>query len=328
MTGLRPTESHVGARQRLHLRAGSISGSGPGSTFTRGSADDRLLAPLRRHRGWTVLGLFVAAVAAATRFAAIGVLPPSIKSKSFAHATASTKLVLGETSSFGYSKKSREPYSALSTRTYALADMVDSPEITEYVARAAGLPVSKVGILGPQWVELQRDQQFPSGPQRDRQITIEKDPYQITIDQETTQPGEGPGAGSGPPVIDVQAQAPTTEIAVRLASAVPAALHAYVKHAQATAGVPERDRYDVSQIVPVSVSPARKSQLADVGVFTFFVVFVLWCGAEIVVFSLVRDLRRTAAALEGGESSDRWSDSGPLATGRPLKPQSDWMREL
>ena len=33
------------------------------------------------------LGLIVAALAAATRFAAIGILPPSIKSKPFAHAT-------------------------------------------------------------------------------------------------------------------------------------------------------------------------------------------------------------------------------------------------
>jgi hypothetical protein len=259
----------------------------------RADADERLLAPLRRHRGWTLLGLIVAAVAAATRFASVGVLPPSIKIKAFAHASASTKVVLGETSSFGYSNTSREPYGALSTRTYALADMVDSPELTEYVARAAGLPASQIGILGPRWVELQREQQFPSGPQRDRQITIEKDPYQVTIDQETTQAGEGPGPGSGPPVIDVETQAPSTELAARLARAVPAALAAYVEQTQATAGVPERDRYNVVQLVPVSIAPARKSQLADVGAFTFFAILVLWCGAQVAVASLMRDLRTT-----------------------------------
>jgi hypothetical protein len=242
--------------------------------------------------------------------------------KPFAHASASTKVVLGASSSFGYGKNWREPYSALSTRTYALADMVDSPEITGYVAQAAGLPVSKIGILGPQWVELVRDQQFPSGPQRDRQITIEKDPYQITIDQETTQPGEGPGAGAGPPVIDVETQAATEQIAARLASAVPAALHEYLQHLQESAGVPERDRYDVSQVVPVSVAPPRKSQLGDVGVFTFFAVFVLWCGAEIAVFSLVRDLRTTETPSKGGGSAGRLSDSGPLLPGTPLKPQT------
>lgn len=302
MTGLLRTRPH------LHRRAGSTAGPDPCSMQIRNNGNDRLLAPLRRHRGWTLLGLVVATMAMATRFASVGVLPPSIKIKRFAHATASTKVVVGENSGFGFGKNWREPYSSLSTRTYALADMVDSPEITEYVARAAGLPVSKIGIFGPQWVELQRDQQFPSGPQRDRQIIIEKDPYQITIDQETTQSGEGPGAGSGPPLIDIETQAPSIEIAVRLANAVPVALRAYVEHAQATEGVPERDRYEVSQASPVSAAPARKSQLADVGVFTFFAVFVLWCGAEIAAFSLVRDLR----TLKGEDSSMRWSDSRPI----------------
>ena len=310
MAGLSPTDSRVGTPQHVQRRTGPTPGPIPGPRWNRGSADNRLLGPLRSHRGWTLLGLIVAAVVAATRFAAIGILPPSIKMKPFAHATAITKVVLGETSSLGYPKGWREPYSTLSTRAYSLAEMIYSPEITEYVARAAGLPASKIGILGPQWVELQRVQQFPSGPQRDRQIVIEKDPYQITIDQETTQPGEGAGAGSGPPVIDVETQAPSTEIAARLASAVPAALDAYVENAQATAGVPEQDRYGVNQLGPVSVSPARKSQLADVGFFTFVAVFVLWCGAEIAFFSLVRDLRSTAATLEARGGSARWSYSG------------------
>jgi hypothetical protein len=308
MTRLRPTAGRLAARQRLDLRTASASGSGLGSVRNHG--DDGLLAPLRRHRRWTLVGLIVAALATATRFASIGILPPSINVKPFAHATASTKLALGEPS-FGYSRNWREPYSVLSTPTYALADMTYSPLITEYVARAARLPASKIGILGPQWIELQRTQQFPSGPQRDRQITIENDPYQITIDQETTFQGEGQGKGVGPPVIDVVTQAHSAEVAARLASAVYAALHAYVEQAQAMAGVPERYRYNVSQLVPVSVSPARKSQLATVGVFTFFAVLVLWWGAEVAVASLLRDLR-TAAALKARDSSDRCSDSGPL----------------
>ena len=285
MAGFRPTKPRLSARRHPQPEAGSAPAAAADRAGSRGRVDnDRLLAPLRQHRGWTFLGLIVAAVAMATRFVAIGVLPPSIKMKPFPHASASTKIVLGENSAFGYTKSSREPYSALAVRTYTLADMAYSPVVSDYIARAAGLPVSKIGILGPQWVELQRDQQFPSGPQRDRQILIEKDPYQITIDQDTTQPGEGPGPGSGVPVIDVETQAPTTEIAARLANAVPAALHAYVEHMQAAWGVPEKDRYGVKQLVPVSVSPARKSPLGDVALFTFFVVFVLWCGAEVAVF--------------------------------------------
>ena len=71
-----------------------------------------------------------------------------------------------------------------SARTYALADMVASPELAEYVARAAGLPASKIGILGPLWTDLWRSQQWASGPKRASQIIIENDPYHITIERQ------------------------------------------------------------------------------------------------------------------------------------------------
>jgi hypothetical protein len=308
MARVRPAEWRLVAGQRAHTRGGSTPGSG--SVRSRGNADDRLLAPLRRHRGWTLLGLLVALMAAATRFVAIGILPPSVEMKPFAHVQATTQVGLGRAGSSGPAKQGG--VDPLSTRTYALADMTYSPEIIGYVARAAGLPPSQIGVLGPLWTELWRSQQWASGPQRDRQITIEKDPYQITINQESTLPGDGPGPGPGPPVINVETQAPSTEAAARLASAVPAGLNAYIQHMQATAGIPEQDRLTVSQLVPVSVAPARTSQLADVAVFTFLAVFVLWCGAEIAVSSLVRDLRDTGAGSKVGNVPNRSSDNGPL----------------
>jgi hypothetical protein len=232
--------------------------------------------------------------------------------KPFAHAEASTEVVIGPNSPPGLSTSNSKLQEGLSTRTYALAEMVASPEITEYVARFARLPASKIGVLGPLWWELWRSQQWASGPKRASQIVIEKDPYHITIDQETVLPGEGPGPGPGPLLIDVDTQAPSTEAAARLASAVPAALSAYVQRAQALGGVPERDRYTVTQAGLVSVAPATRSQLASLGLFTFVAVIVLWCGAEIAVASLVRDLRATAAASKVGGAFDRSSGSGPL----------------
>ncbi len=281
----------------------------------RPTADDRLLAPLRRHWGWTLLGLIVAALAAATRFAAIGILPPSVKMKPFAHATASTEVQIGNTWLLRSGNPNAYDPAALSTRTYTLADMLDSPEIVKYVARAAGLPASKIGILGPVWKELWRQQQWPSPSQRDRQLIIQNDPYQIAVSQDSTQALEGPGPGSGPPVIEVQTQAPTAETAARLAGAVPSALSTYIQNAQATEGVPERDRYDVRQLGPVSVARARRSQLANVAGFTFLAVFVLWCACEIAVASLMRDLRATAVASKVGDSFDRSSDNGSLRAG-------------
>src|ERR1700727_394884 len=305
MAGVGPTKRRLRPR-----RAGTGSGARPAGASTRGRgvADDRLLAPLRRHWSWTLLGLSRAVVAAGTRFAAIGVLPPSIKMKSFAHANATTSVTLGDAwqqSASNIASRYNTRYGQLSERSYALADMINSPEITEYVARAAGLPASKIGILGPFWTDQWRIQQWPTGPKRASQIVVEKDPYQITLNEEAALPPYQP-------VIGVYTQAPNTAIAARLASAVPAGLNAYVEHVQATTGVPQRDRYTISQLGPVSADPAHRSQLANVAVFTFVGIFVLWCGIVIAVSSVVRDLRAAATVPKVGGSPERSSDSGPL----------------
>lgn len=296
----------VGLRRR-NVRPSSIRRSTPTPDRTRPDAQDRLLAPLRRHRLWTVLGLLVATVAAATRFAAIGVVPPSITLKPFAHARGSTEVVVGESRSFRHSVPDHYG-SVLSARAYALADIVASPELARYVARAAGVPASKIGILGPLWTDLWRSQQWAPGPKRASQILIEHDPYHITLNVETNSP-------PWPPVIDVETQAPNTQSAARLATAVVSGLQAYVLHLQTAIRVPQRERYDVSQLVPVSVTPARTSQLADVGALTFVAVFVLWCGVMVAVSSLIRDVRVIAADAKVGSGVDRSSGSRPQVAG-------------
>ena len=292
----------------------------PHPGLIRRNADDRLLAPLRQHRLLTILGLLVALVAAVTRFVAVGILPPSIAMKPFAHATASTQVVVGNAAPSRYSLLTRydKIYPA---RAYALTDMVASPEIAGYVARAAGLPVSKLGILGPLWTELWQQEQWASGPKRASQIVSENDPYHITL---------GVEANSRPwaPVINVAAQAPTTVTAARLASAVAVGLNAYLLHSQTATGVPARYRYDVSQLGQVSVAPPRSSQMLSVGLFTFFAVFVLWVGMVVAVSSSMRDVRARLLAAKVGDGLDRSSDRGRVLSGDRLTPLPDRMREL
>jgi hypothetical protein len=282
----------------------------PRRELDHATAEGGLLAPLRQHWRWTMLGLLVAGLAAGTRFVAIGVVPPSIKMKPFAHATASTELVVGRSAAFTHSVAGvNDPYIlTFSSRTYALADMLSSPELANYVARAAGLPVTKIGIMGPLWTELQRQQQWATGPKRASQIIIENRPYHITISAKSQ---EAPWAA----VIDVATQAPTTGIAARLATGVAAGLSAYVVHLQTATGVPKRERYDVRQLAPVSVLPPRTSQLANVGAFTFAAVFVIWCGVMIAVSSLLKDLRSLTAVSKVGDHVDRSSSGRSILTG-------------
>jgi hypothetical protein len=282
------TRRNRGRMRRGEDRPSSVSRPQAVPTRAVADRDDRLLAPLRRHPLWFALGLLVAVVAAGTRLVSITGVPPSFKPKPFAHATGSTELVIGQSAALKHLHPDRY-LSNLSPRAYTLADMVASPALAKYIARAAGLPVTRIGIMAPLWTELQRAQQWATGPKRANQIISENDPYHITLNVE---------AASLPysPVIDVQTQTPSTGTAARLASAVGAGLSAYLSHLQTTTGVPRSDRYDVRQLVPVSVVPARTSQLINVVVFTFLAVCVLWCGLVLAVSSLMRDLREATAA--------------------------------
>jgi hypothetical protein len=268
----------------------------------RGRSGDGRLRPLRRHPGWTGLGLLIAVVAAATRFFSIGILPPSITSRTFAHATARTQLVVAKKASFSHTLAPvNDTYaSAFPPRSYALADIVASPELTDYIARTVGVPASKIGILEPLWTELARAQQWANGPKRASEIIIEKDPYQISLGVQGNLPPYSP-------VIDVDTQAPNTQMAAKLATAVTAGLRKYVLQLQTAGGIPPYQRYGVSQLASVSVTPANTSQLVTVAVFVFLAVFVLWCAVVLAFSSLARDLRSAATRPQGGNGAGRSS---------------------
>jgi hypothetical protein len=266
-----------------------------------------LLAQLRRQRVWLAVGVLVAGFWAASRFASISVYPPSIHPKEFARSSAGTQVLVGGTSSTTYSSTNGIPDRYLGSynpRAEALADIAASPQIRDEIATITGLPASQINMTGPLWQDLQRAQEWATGQKRADQIVGEMKRYQVTINNDST-------ALPFSPVFNVVTEAPTTVEAAELAHAVPVALDAYLRNLQNSTGVARGDRYSVSQLSPVVVSPAKKAQLLNVGVFVFFSVFVLWCGLVLAVSSVVRDLRARGASLKVRDAFKRSSSKGP-----------------
>ena len=268
-----------------------------------------LLARLRRHKLWLAAGVVVATLASAAQFG-VGLFPPSFKVKSIAHSTASTEVVVG--TSFSLRLLYHDGYvKSLQPRAQTLADMVASPEVLGYIARAARMPASKIGVDTPLWSNLERIEQWATGDKRAAQILNERDPYRITLDND-------PSA----PIIYVATQAPTGAEAARLAAGVPRGLSNYVDATQNEANIPPADRYRVSQLAPVSIQPGSKSGPANVAVVTFVSVLLLWCGAILFASGLTRDLRETGANLKvrgilGRSSGNEAHRSGPSGASNP-----------
>jgi hypothetical protein len=263
----------------------------PGVSQTQG-----LVAELFSHRRWLLLGVVVAVAAAASRFVAIGILPPSFKVRHLTHATANTELLVGK--QYTYSAGYRDPYvNAVVPRAQALADMTASPEVRGYIARAAGLPSSQIAVDPPIWTDVERIQQWPTGERRSTQIVVEGAPYRIQLDAE-----------GYAPVLDVSTQAPTVAEAASLAAGVGKGLTAYLTHLEDSTGTPKADRYGISELGPVSASASGKSVPANVAGYTFAVVLFLWCGGMLFVAGIadnVRALRRRAKVSGGSDRSSR-----------------------
>lgn len=260
-------------------------------------AISRFPAKLQRRRLWVAFGVILALAVAASRVATIGIVPPSIKSKPIAHAIGSTQLVVGRTSSLAYTRP--DVYARnLGPRASSLADMAASPLVRTYIARAAGLPASQIAVDPPLWSELQRIQQWATGEKRASQIIAEKDPYRITLNTD-------PNA----PIINVIAQAPTAAGSKRLAQGVVDGLSAYVSSIEAASGTPLARRIGVSQLAPVTVDPPHRTGLANIFLFTFVAVFVLWRGLVLLVATLAGDVRTIAKRPKVRDSQDRSSIS-------------------
>lgn len=260
-----------------------------------------LVALLWARRGWLITGIVVAILVAASRFVSIGILPPSVKLKQLAHATASTQLLVGPHDSLR-SSTYRDPYVRLAvSRAQALANVMASPQVRGLIARAAGVPASQLAVDTPVWTNVERVQQWPSGEKRDSEIILENVPFRITVDVE----------GYGP-VIDIATQAPTPQQAVALAAGAGEGLNAYVAELESTTGTPPTHRYTISQLVPIGVSPALKSGLANVAAFTFAVVLFLWCGALLFLSGLAEDIRAVRRTAKVSRNTDRSSHDRPV----------------
>jgi hypothetical protein len=222
--------------------------------------------------------MLVALAVVASRFAQIGLLPPSIKLKQITHYEATTQVLVGEHSSL--SSSSPELYTnADSARAQALGDMAASPEVLGYIARAAGVPASQIAVDAPLWGDLQRIQQWDTEEKRAYQVAAQNDPYRLELTDNFTAP-----------IVDVTAQAPTQIGALRLAGAVTEGLQNYLESVETGAGTPPARRFVVSALAPVAVDPISGG-VKNITVFTFVVVFAIWCGLVLLVANLVEELR-------------------------------------
>lgn len=224
----------------------------------------RILRTLWSRRGLVALGALVALVAALLSVSRVGLLPPSLESRTNVFATASTQILVDTPSSaFVDLSNETEP---LQTRAGVFARFLTSPVAIALIAREAGLPADAIEAQGPYEQNLPPFQQEPSAAQRSTQILGEGALYRLRFENNPELP-----------IVSVFAQAPSREAAIALAAAAPAALRAYVERIQEQQHTPAGRRVEIRKLGHATGGVVNEGAGRQIAALVFVVVFVGWC---------------------------------------------------
>ncbi|HVW47985.1 MAG TPA: hypothetical protein VHA76_13075 [Solirubrobacterales bacterium] len=254
----------------------------------------RILKALWKRRLLVALGMVVAAVAAVLSVCQVGLFPPTLTSRTNVFATASTQILVDTpTSAFANLEDELTP---LNTRASVFSRFLASPIATELIAREAGLPADAIEGQGPYEQNLPLAAQEPTAEKRSSQILGERALYRLRFENNPTLP-----------IIAVYAQAPTTEAALSLADAVPAALRSYITGIQEAQHTRRNRRVEIRRLGDATGGVVNAGVNTQIALLVFFVVLILWCLLLIPAQTIVNGWREQSKKDDDGH--------GPNGTG-------------
>lgn len=224
----------------------------------------RALRALGRRKRLLAAGIVLATIAAILSVCTVSLFPPSLTSRTNVFSAASTQMLVDTPgSAFADLAEEVEP---LNTRAQVFSRFLASPIAIDLIAREAHLPADAVEGQGPYEQNLPLFEQEPTAEKRSTQIIGERALYRLRFENNPNLP-----------IITVFADAPTTEDAVRLADAVPAALSAYITRIQEAQHTPAPRRVEIRKLGDASGSTVNAGANVQIAALTFFVVLLLWC---------------------------------------------------
>lgn len=172
----------------------------------------------------------------------------------------------------------------LQIRATVLANLMASPSFLELVGKRVGLSGAQIYAAGPVDPQLPRTQQEPTALKRNVELTGETAPYRLNFNSDPNLPEIG-----------VYAQAPTTDMAVKLANASSSALSEYISNAEDQTQVPDHNRATIRQLGSATGGVVNGSAGKEIMVLMFMAVLIFWCVLMLVVVRFRANWRASAA---------------------------------
>jgi hypothetical protein len=241
------------------------------------------LIQLWERKIWLLLGVIVAGVAG------FGIHQVA---RSSVYAAATTQMVVDSPrSALGDIQSSLEPFTA---RAGVFALLMTSPQALDAIGHAAGIPGGAIAAEGPPTATM---------PQVGSSPTQLDTPYKLQLNQDPTLP-----------TVDIYAQAPTADQAIKLANGAVTGFATYLKTLQVQGSVPNGQRVEIRQLGSAIGGVVDSSASTKVAGMVTIVVLLLWCGGILFVAKLKAAWAgRVSAAprvapVEAAPLDDRLSD--------------------
>jgi hypothetical protein len=238
----------------------------------------RTLNTLWIRRRLVALGALIAALAAALSVYSVGLLPPSLESRTNVFATASTELLV-DTPDSAFADLAND-ITPLSTRAGVFARFLATPAAVELIAADIDVPTESITAEGPYDVNLPTIQQEPTAGQRSSQILGEGALYRLRFENNPVLP-----------IVAVFAQAPTESEALALANAVPRALRTYIREIQAEQETPAGRKIVIRRLGSARGGVVNEGANVQIAGLVFLILFGGWCMLLIPAQTLARGWR-------------------------------------
>ena len=248
-----------------------------------------VLRELARRRRTVALGVVVAAIAAV--FSVYRLDGTNLKPRSLEYSSATTQVLIdAKASVLGNVSQSFEP---LANRAVVYANFMTSPAVLDLIGQQVGLSGEQIYAAGPVSAAQPRVEQEPTALRRNVEITGETKPYRLNFESQGTLP-----------TITINAQAPTTKVAIALADAAASGMQRYINEVEDANNVPQGSRVAIRQLGPASgsiVDPGVRKSLAGL---VFIVVLGLWCVMMIVLSRFRASWKASGGALLAESAAD------------------------
>jgi hypothetical protein len=264
----------------------------------------RTLRILWSRRRLVLLGALIAAAAAIVSVYSVSLYPPSLVSRSNVFATASSQILVDTPdSAFADLSYELEP---LQARAGVFARFLANPAALALISKQTGIPAAAIEAQGPYEQNVPLYQQEPTAEERSSQIIGEGSLYRLRFE-------------SNPelPIISVFAQAPTEGEAVRLAEAVPTALHRYVERLQRHQHTPRKNRVEIRRLGHATGGVVNAGANGEIAALVFFLVFVGWCILLVPAHTIARGWR------DGDREDDEDGPGDQPRAGKGRGPRED-----